>query len=176
MVSQCMENKRTVRLTWRYKYTREGTELWEYMWGRVLSESAERKHNSTYFVRGFRGLTDIGGENHRYLICGTWLLSKNDNFTFMVIVTYELPCTHIKDTNSHRQNLCFWFLVVHYDKPCSRTLNRQEQNGGCVDHTFDIQLLVQKDSWRDVLLWTTDKTRTVRNTYMWVSVQWKTTR
>ena len=40
------------------------------------------------------------------------LSSKNDAFARMLDGTYELWCAHIKDTKSHRQNRCFWFLAV----------------------------------------------------------------
>ena len=54
----------------------------------------------------------MGAEKHWYWDWGTYFSSKNDAFACMVIVTYKLPCAHIKDTNRHRQNHCFWFLFL----------------------------------------------------------------
>ena len=119
---KCMENKRTVRLTCSCKCTREGTELWEYMWGRVCREESKRKTQCNLVCLGFRGVTVMGVEKHWYWDWETSLSSKNDVFACMVIVTYEFPYTHNKDTNIYRQNRCFWFLVVDHDKPFSRTL------------------------------------------------------
>ncbi len=83
---------------------------------RVKRKSPPKQY-STWFVRVFRVLTVMRSDNHSYLTCCSRLSSKNDVFTHIVDVTYEIWCTPIKNTTHHRQNHCFWFLGLFRGTP-----------------------------------------------------------
>ena len=115
MVSQCLENNRTDPLTCICRWIHERTDLWWYVWGSVSSGTVHQKHNTPCFTRDFRVLTVMRSENHSPFTCCSWLSSKNDNFVIILDDTSELRWSHIKNTRSHRQDHCFWFLSLYVE-------------------------------------------------------------
>jgi hypothetical protein len=54
------------------------------------------------------------GTHQKHNETWSWLQSKNDAFTHILDVVYELWCTPTKNTISHRQHRCFWFLALSW--------------------------------------------------------------
>ncbi len=119
MVSQCLQNNRTDPLTWNCRWIRERADLWWYVWGSVRSGTVDQKHNTTCFTRSFRVLMShlivMRSEKHSHLTCCSWLSSKEDTFTSILDDTYENWYTPIKNTKTHREHRCFWFLSLYVE-------------------------------------------------------------
>jgi hypothetical protein len=127
-----LENNRTDPLTCRSFDVKPGRKSLRILchvfirkiYGLVLTDSSRTtglilwRHTKNTMQPGlpvFRVLTVMRTDKQSYLTCCSWLSWKNDVFARILDDTYKLWCTPIKNTRSHRQNWCFWFLTMYLE-------------------------------------------------------------
>jgi hypothetical protein len=136
MVAQCLENNGTDPLTCSCRWMHEGADLRWYVWGCVRRGTAHQKHNATWLVRAFSGLTD---EDRKVLTLG---------LLFLVVIQERCLRTHtwwriwtlVRTYQKHEKPpSTSLFLVpravvtVHFDTLCStrRTCSCSQHESFC---------------------------------------------
>ncbi len=88
-------------------------------------------------------------EKHSHLACCSWLSSKNDAFARILDGAYELWCAPTKNSRSHRQHRCFWFLALSWQ--CIFT-HSVAQDGLSRARNTNLSALASENMWYQHIL------------------------
>jgi hypothetical protein len=88
-------------------------------------------------------------EKHSHLVCCSWLSSKNDDFTRILDDAYEPWCTPTKNTRSHRQHRCFWFLALSWQCILTHSVT---QDGLARTRNTNLSALASENMWYQHIL------------------------